>query len=131
MNSIKLEQSANGYAVATVGPLTSFEGKAFVKEVMGTTSIELSFGTLATGEQLPFFHHHKQNEEVYVVISGEGRFILDGKEIEVSSGSIVKIAPQVSRCIKATGTTPLLYLCIQGKAGALEQYTMTDGVIEE
>lgn len=57
MNNIKLEQSANGYAVATVGPLTSFEGKAFVKEVMGTTSIELSFGTLAAGEQLPFFHH--------------------------------------------------------------------------
>ncbi|MGN1263218.1 MAG: cupin domain-containing protein, partial [Prevotella sp.] len=78
-----------------------------------------------------FFHHHKQNEEVYVVLSGEGHFILDGDELEVASGSVVRIAPEVSRNLKSTGSEQLKYICIQGKAGSLEQYTMTDGVIEQ
>lgn len=131
MNKIELLGSADGYAVATVGNLASFEGKAFVKELIGTTSVEVSFGTLAAGEQLPFFHHHKQNEEVYVVLSGTGTFLLDDAEIEAASGTVVKVNPQTSRCIKATGTVPLVYICIQGKAGPLEQHTMTDGVIEQ
>lgn len=131
MNKIELQKTAEGYTVATVGNLASFEGKAFLKEVLGTTGIEISFGTLAAGEELPFFHHHKQNEEVYIVVSGEGTFILNNNEIAVASGSVVKVEPKVSRCIKATGSSPLMYICIQSKAGSLEQYTMTDGIVEQ
>ena len=131
MNKAELVKSTEGYSVATVGNLDSFEGKAFVKDILGTTSIELSFGTLAPGASVPFFHHHKQNEEVYVVLSGEGVFILDGKEEPVASGSIVRVAPQVSRNTKCTGDVPLVYICIQGKVGSLEHYTMTDGVVEQ
>ena len=80
MNKTELMKSTEGYSVATVGNLTSFEGKAFVKDILGTTSVELSFGTLAPGTSVPFFHHHRQNEEVYVVLSGEGVFVLDGVE---------------------------------------------------
>ena len=131
MNQTKLQKSTDGYSIATVGNLASFEGKAFVKEVLQTTSVELSFGTLASGDSIPFFHHHKQNEEVYVVLNGEGVFILNGKEEPVESGSVVRISPEISRNIKCTGNSPLLYLCIQAKAGSLEQYTMTDGVVEQ
>ena len=131
MNKAELVKSTEGYSIATVGNLDSFEGKAFLKDILGTTSIELSFGTLAPGACVPFFHHHKQNEEVYVVLGGEGVFILDGKEEPVASGSIVRVAPEVSRNTKCTGDVPLVYICIQGKAGSLEQYTMADGVVEE
>lgn len=131
MNKAELVKTTDGYSVATVGDLATFEGKAFVKEILGATSMELSFGTLAPETSVPFFHHHKQNEEVYVVLSGNGIFILDGNEVPVSSGSIVRVAPEVSRCTKCTGNSSLFYICIQGKSGALEQYTMTDGVIEK
>ena len=131
MNKAELVKSTEGYSVATVGNLDSFEGKAFVKDILGTTSIELSFGTLAPGACVPFFHHHKQNDEVYVVLGGEGVFILDGKEEPVASGSIIRVAPEVSRNTKCTGNVPLVYICIQGKVGSLEQYTMTDGVVEQ
>ena len=131
MNKTELMKSTEGYSVATVGNLTSFEGKTFVKDILGTTSVELSFGTLAPGTSVPFFHHHRQNEEVYVVLSGEGVFVLDGVEEPGASGNIIRVAPGVSRNTKCTGNTPLVYICIQGKAGSLEQYTMTDGVVEE
>ncbi|MGM9713573.1 MAG: cupin domain-containing protein [Prevotella sp.] len=131
MNKIELQKTAEGFAVATVGSLATFEGKVFVKDVLATTGVEVSFGSLAPGEALPFFHHHKQNEELYVVISGEGSLILGKDEIAVASGSVIRIEPQVSRCVKAGDDAPLVYVCIQAKAGSLEQYTMTDGVIEQ
>ena len=131
MNKVELQKSTENYSIATVGDLASFEGKAFVKDIMKTTSVELSVGSLQPGSSVPFFHHHQQNEEVYVVLSGEGVFILDGKEEPVSSGSIVRVAPAVSRNTKCTGDLPLVYICIQGKEGSLEQYTMTDGVVEQ
>ena len=111
-------------------PSARNDGK-ITKDILNTTSMEVSFGTLAPGCTVPFFHHHKQNEEVYVVLSGEGVFILDGKEEPVASGSIVRVAPSVSRNTKCTGSEPLVYICIQAKAGSLEQYTMGDGVVEQ
>ena len=131
MNKTELMKSTEGYSVATVGNLTSFEGKGLIKDILGTSSVELAFGTRAPGTSVPFFHQHRQNEEVYVVLSGEGVFVLDGVEEPVASGSIIRVAPGVSRNTKCTGNTPLVYICIQGKAGSLEQYTMTDGVVEE
>ena len=130
MNQATLQQSGKGYNVATVGNLSTFEGNAFLKEIICTTSMEVSFGSLAPGQSVPFFHHHKQNEELYIVLSGEGIFTLDGNEINVQSGSIVRIAPSVSRCTQCTGSTPLVYICIQAKEDSLTQYTMGDGVIE-
>lgn len=131
MDKAMLQKSAEGYHVATVGSLDTFQGKAFVKDVLKMTSVEISFGSLAAGEALPFFHHHKQNEEVYIVLKGQGVFLLNGEEVEVSSGSMVQVAPQVSRSIRCCGQKAMVYICIQGKAGSLEQYTMTDGVIEQ
>ena len=59
MSEIIVNSVAEGYSVATVGNLSAFGGKAFVKDAIGTTSMEASFGSLAAGEALPFFHHHK------------------------------------------------------------------------
>ena len=130
METMEKKASGKGYAAASIGNLAEFEGKAFIKDVIGTTSVEVSFGTIAPGESLPFCHHHLQNEEVYIVISGNGVFTLGNDEVEAASGTVVKVEPPVSRTIRCTGNTPLVYLCIQGKASSLEQYTMTDGVIE-
>ena len=48
MNKAELQKSSEDYSIATVGDITSFEGKAFVKDILNTTSMEVSFGTLAT-----------------------------------------------------------------------------------
>lgn len=129
MNAIQLQKTSNGYSVATVGNPTSFAGKAFVKDLLNTTSMEVSFGTLQAGEAVPFFHSHKQNEELYIVLSGKGVFTLDGEDVAVEAGSIVRVAPSVNRCNKNTGTEPFIYICIQAKSGSLEQAVADDAVI--
>lgn len=131
MNETKLQKTGKGYSVATVGDLNSFGGKVFVKDVLGLTSMEVSFGTLPENTAVPFFHKHKQNEEVYIILSGKGVFTLDGEDIEVEAGSIVRVAPEVSRCNKNTGKEPFTYICIQAKAQSLEQAVADDAIIEQ
>lgn len=131
MNSLKLISEGNGFGIASVENFQNFAGKAFVKDILGTTGMEISFGTLGEGEAVPFLHKHKQNEEVYIILRGEGIFSLDGNDYPVKAGDVIRVEPEVSRGNKNTGSEPLTYVCIQAKAGSLEQYTMTDGVILE
>ena len=126
----KLENGVN-FSHVSVASINEFAGKQFVKDATGATSCEISFGSLAPGEAVPFFHTHKQNEENYIILSGEGQFQVDDEVFEIASGSIVKVSPNGVRSIKCTSAEPLVYVCIQAKAGSLEQCTMGDGVIVE
>lgn len=125
-----MEKELASITLANVGDLGHFTGKTFLKEMLETTGVELSFGSLGKGEAVPFFHHHTDNEEIYVVLSGKGEFTVDGDAIPVESGSVLRIAPAGSRCTKNVGEEPLVYLCIQAKEGSLGGYTQTDAIIE-
>ncbi len=44
-------------------------GKVFVGQAVGTTGSELSFQTLAPGQDSGFLHTHKTHEELYIIIT--------------------------------------------------------------
>lgn len=131
MSSIKVMNKGEKYAHASVGSLKGFEGKEFVKEATEATSCEISFGTLPTGASVPFFHSHKANEENYIILSGAGKFQVNGEVFDISEGSVIRVAPGCDRNLKCTSAEPMVYICIQGKDGSLEGYTMTDAEITE
>ena len=123
----KVVKQCEAFGVVEVGDLLAFEGKAFLKDLTGATAMEFSVGSLPAGEALPFKHKHKQNEEVYVFLSGRGVITLDGEDFPVASGSVLRVAPSVVRTHRNTGDAPLVFLCFQAKAGSLEQATLDDG----
>ncbi len=129
MNEVKVINSGNKFAHATVGSLHGFEGKQFVKDATGATSCEISFGTLPSGQSVPFFHSHKNNEENYIILSGSGKFQVDDETFEINEGSVIRVSTNCDRNIKCTSDTPLTYICIQAKEGSLGAYTMTDAEI--
>ena len=131
MSEIKTLQSGDKFAHASVGKLHGFEGKQFVKDATGATSCEISFGTLTTGQAVPFFHSHKENEENYIILSGAGKFQVDDNVFDVAEGSVVRVATNCDRNIKCTSAEPMTYICIQAKEGSLGGYTMTDAEITE
>jgi len=104
------------------------EGKTFIGEVLGLTGMEVSFGSMLPGESVPFLHAHKQNEELYLILSGEGEMQVDGERIPLRPGTAVRVAPAGARAWRATGPETLSYLVIQAKAGSLEQATAGDGI---
>jgi mannose-6-phosphate isomerase-like protein (cupin superfamily) len=105
-------------------------GKVFLKEPIGFTGMEISFTTIPAGKNTPFLHHHKQDEEAYIFIQGSGRMQVDDEVFDVMEGSVVRVAPDGKRAIGNDSDKPLVYICIQAKAGSLEQYTRSDGVID-
>lgn len=131
METIRKIDAGEKFTHATVGDLSAFTGKQFVKDCIGTTGCEISFGTLNPGEAVPFFHSHKENEEVYIVLRGSGDFQIDDTAFPIAEGSIVRVATHCNRSLRCTSATSMLYLCIQTREGSLEQCTMGDAEITE
>ena len=131
MNEVKVLNNGEKFAHASVGSLHGFEGKQFVKDATGATSCEISFCTLQTGAAVPFFHSHKENEENYIILSGEGKFQVNDEVFDVAEGSVIRVSTNCDRNIKCTSALPMTYICIQAKEGSLGGYTMTDAEITE
>lgn len=100
-------------------------------ELLSLTGTEVSINNLPAGVNIPFVHAHKNNEELYIVLSGKGSFFVDGEEFLISEGDCLRVDPRGERCLKAADDSALRYLCIQSRAGSLQGYTMSDGIISE
>lgn len=131
MNEVKILNSGEKFAHATVGDIRKFEGKQFVKEATGATSCEISFGTMPTGQAVPFFHSHKANEENYIILSGAGKFQVDDEVFDISGGSVIRVSTGCDRNLKCTSAEPMTYICIQAKEGSLGAYTANDAEITD
>ena len=101
-------------------------GKAFLHDALELTSCEVSINAVPKGFKVPFNHKHKQNEEVYIILNGEGIITVDGTAVSVKEGSAVKIMPEASRTIENTGDGEFEFICIQAKTNSLEQYGLGD-----
>jgi mannose-6-phosphate isomerase-like protein (cupin superfamily) len=99
-------------------------GKAFLHDLLGLTGCEISVSSMPAGIKLPFNHKHKQNEEIYIFLNGEGTMTLDNETIEVKEGSCVKVLPNAIRTMESK--TDLEYICVQAKTNSLEQFGFGD-----
>jgi len=131
MSEVKVLNNGEKFAHASVCSLHHFEGKQFIKDAIGATSCEISFGTLPTGAAVPFFHSHKENEEIYIILTGSGKFQVNDEVFDIAEGSVVRVATHCDRNLKCTSAEPMTYICIQAKEGSLGNYTSTDAEINE
>lgn len=111
--------------------LGKVSGKHFLKDILGFTGCEISINSLPPGAGMPFYHQHKDNEEVYIFIQGKGQMQVDDEVINVQEGSIVRIAPNGQRTWRNNSNEALLYIVIQMKENSLRQYGLGDGIVAE
>jgi len=103
-------------------------GKAFLKDVLALTGVEISMNTLPSGAGMPFLHKHREHEEVYLFLSGSGEFMVDGTVFPIAEGSVVRVATDGVRAYRNTGSTSLQFIVLQVKEGSLAVGTSDDGV---
>lgn len=106
------------------------EARVELHDSLALTGAEVSINTLPAGACVPFVHSHKNNEEIYGVVSGSGKAVIDGETIELVAGDWLRISPAAKRQFFASNDRSITYVCIQVKAGSLEGYTATDAVID-
>lgn len=118
----------NNYKIANLGSLKNIEREMIMGKV-GSTGCEVSITTLKKGTGFPFIHSHKLNEEVYIIARGKGLIYLDGKEIQIEEGSVIRVDPEVKRGLFAE--EELHFICIQAEKNSLTQATREDGIINK
>lgn len=101
-------------------------GKLFIGGNLNLTGCEVSINKLPVGKGMPFVHAHKKNEELYIVLGGNGTFYVDGEEFPISEGSVVRVAPDGGRALTA-GSEDLCFICVQAEVNSLTQATLEDG----
>jgi quercetin dioxygenase-like cupin family protein len=73
----------------------------FPREELGAESTGLSYQVLKPGKRQAFGHRHDKAEEVYVVLSGNGRVRLDDEIVEIARLDAIRVAPGVTRAFEA------------------------------
>lgn len=117
----------NNFSKVSVGQ----DARTELHDKLSLTGAEVSINNLPAGAGVPFIHSHKDNEEIYVVLSGKGKAVVDGEDISLTEGDWIRISPAAKRQFFAAADQAISFACIQVKENSLEGYTRDDAVIHE
>lgn len=105
------------------------EARVELHDALGLTGAEISVNELPAGASVPFIHSHKQNEEIYGILTGKGKAEIDGETVTLNAGDWLRVSPAAKRRFFASEQSSIKYICIQVKANSLENYTASDAEI--
>ena len=105
------------------------KGRTELHDALSLTGAEVSINTFLAGANVPFVHSHKNNEEIYGIIAGKGKAIIDNETVELTSGDWLKITPAAKRQFFAADDSGITYVCIQVKENSLGGFTADDAVV--
>lgn len=91
---------------------SDIEGR-FGRGALGSRDLGVSHWRYAPGYKSSRGHKHREQEEVYVVLGGSGRALLDGEVRELRRWDTVRVAPEVVRAFEA-GSEGLELLAVGG-----------------
>ena len=73
----------------------------FARRPLGLENSGLSYYRVAPNYRLPFGHHHSEQEEVYLVLSGSARMKLDEDIVELGEWDALGVPAKVTRGFEA------------------------------
>jgi mannose-6-phosphate isomerase-like protein (cupin superfamily) len=96
-----------GYTVRRLDEVTNiFEGNypgemRMITYDIGAEQVALTYRRMPqhTGGKGSYGHFHKEQEELYLVLSGRLQFKLDDEVIEAGKGTAIRVAPEVARSV--------------------------------
>jgi mannose-6-phosphate isomerase-like protein (cupin superfamily) len=73
----------------------------FARKDLESQGVGISYQRLAPNFRVPFGHTHKEQEEVYVLVSGSGRMKLGDEVVELKQWDAVRVAKDTMRAVEA------------------------------
>lgn len=104
------------------------QGKKFLRDELALSGMEVSIQELSPGVAVPFYHRHRQHEELYMFLGGRGEFQVDGEIIPVREGTVIRVAPDGIRTWRNNFDEPLYYIVIQARANSMDVSDIADGL---
>lgn len=104
------------------------DARTELHDKLSLTGAEISINQLPAGGCVPFVHAHKNNEEIYGILSGKEKAVIDEETVELTAGDWLRVSPAAKRQFFAAEDTGISYVCIQVRENSLEGYTMDDAI---
>jgi quercetin dioxygenase-like cupin family protein len=97
---------ADGYTINTIDQFEEMEGSGgatwrLARKTLGAEAFGFNVVDIAAGGEIPAHDHTGDNqEEVFVILEGQGTLVTDGEEHDAPAGTFCRLAPEVNRTIR-------------------------------
>ena len=116
---------ADGYTIEHLDDFETMEGSGgatwrLARKTLGAEAFGFNVVDLEPGGQIPE-HDESQSgqEEVYVVLDGDGTFVADGEELPAPAGTFIRYAAATKRTVRnqSDSTIRVLLIGVPGDTG--------------
>jgi quercetin dioxygenase-like cupin family protein len=97
---------AEGYTIRSIDEFEEMEGSGgatwrLARKTLGAESFGFNVVDIEAGGEIPAHDHTGDNqEEVFIILDGQGTIVTDGQEHEAPAGTFCRLAPEVNRTIR-------------------------------
>ena len=81
-----------------------------VNAAVGSKHVDVHINILSPGGPDGAYHFHPENENIYIILRGRGRFVADGEEYMLGQHDVVFIPPGVKHSLSVFGTDELVLI---------------------
>jgi quercetin dioxygenase-like cupin family protein len=97
---------AEGYTIKSIDQFEEMEGSGgatwrLARKTLGAEAFGFNVVDIEAGGEIPAHDHTGDNqEEVFIILDGQGTIVTDGEEHDAPAGTFCRFAPEVNRTIK-------------------------------
>jgi quercetin dioxygenase-like cupin family protein len=109
---------AEGYTIKRINEFEEMEGSGgatwrLARKTLGAEAFGFNVVDIEAGGEIPAHDHTGDDqEEVFIILEGEGKIVTDGEEHEAPAGTFCRFAPEVNRTIRNASDAPVRALLI-------------------
>ena len=97
---------ADGYTIKRIDEFEEMEGSGgatwrLARKTLGAEAFGFNVVDIEAGGQIPAHDHTGDNqEEVFIILEGDGTIVTDGEDHDAPAGTFCRFAPEVNRTIR-------------------------------
>jgi uncharacterized cupin superfamily protein len=109
---------AEGYTIKRIDEFEEMEGSGgatwrLARKTLGAEAFGFNVVDIEAGGEIPAHDHSGDDqEEVFIILEGEGMIVTDGEEHDAPAGTFCRFAPEVNRTIRNASDAPVRALLI-------------------
>jgi mannose-6-phosphate isomerase-like protein (cupin superfamily) len=108
----------NGYTILHREEFESMEGSGectwgLARKSLGVSAMGMNLVEIGPGGQIPEHDETgREQEEVFIIWSGDATAVVDGNDVEAPAGTFVRVSPETRRTIRNDSDQPLTMLIV-------------------
>jgi uncharacterized cupin superfamily protein len=109
---------AEGYTIKSVDDFEVMEGSGgatwrLARKTLGAEAFGFNVVDIAPGGEIPAHDHAEEDqEEVFIILDGQGTIVTDDEEHDAPAGTYCRFAPEINRTIRNRSEAPVRALLI-------------------